>query len=146
MRILILFFALCVASSALGAETQVRHGGYTKAYEDLAVVSVNYGFTADQLHFVVFECAQNRIKPHAILSITSRPGGQNVCSGYVKLPDGTKADLPGSKRIFEFTSGSFASEPINFTLGQLQSYLLSDPKPPTIDGLRRFLSDQQGHP
>ena len=142
MKPLLLLIALFSASCSVAGEQSVRHDGYMKAWEDLTVASVSYGFTDDRLHFVIFESAHKEIVPHASLTTVTRPEGYNMCSGYIRLPDGTKPDLPTSGRIYEFTSGTFTSAPIDFTRQQLKAYLQTNPKPPTIDGLRRFISKQ----
>ena len=142
MKQFLILIALLSASCSFADEQRVRHDGYMKAWEDQTVASVSYGFTDDKLHFVVFESAHKEIVPHASITTVTRPEGYNMCSGFIRLPDGTKPDLPSSGRIYEFTSGTFASSPIDFTRRQLKNYLQSNPKPPTIDGLRRFISKQ----
>jgi hypothetical protein len=119
---------------------EVRDEGYTMAYDGSNSGYVDYGFTDDHLHFVVFESAYRRLVPHAKITWTSRAKGERFCSGYIDLPDGSKPDLPTSNRIFELTFGKFASMPINFTRTQLKAYLDTDPMPPTIEALERFIS------
>jgi hypothetical protein len=120
-----------------GCERKNRVRQYNKVWgwpPDYNAV-VFYGFTDSRVHFAVFESKEGSIEPRAKVTMIG-----DFCEGYLELPDGTKVDLPTSNHIYEFTSGRFTSAPIDFTRAQLNAYLDSHPKPPTIEGLKLFSS------
>lgn len=145
MHRLLSLIAISVALLMIGCriEHRVQHDGYAESFSDLTVEQVDYGFSGETVHFVVFQTAHQSLTPCAHLTMTTLSGGSTLCWGYIRLPDGTQQDLPTSGYIYESTPTQFKSAKISFTTSQLRSYLDSHPQPATIAGLTQFVAQKR---
>lgn len=111
------------------------HGGCSTA-RGRTVYALDYGYRkGGTVVFVVIQSGTPTYQQRANISVTS----EKRCEGWVTLPDGTRKDLLWAGKIYDFSGGKFASEPIFFNRDQLEKFLESEPEEYSISELKKFL-------